>query len=165
LANPSTLEDARVNLFGFAEEVWRTRKRESSGTNAPDLVEVVEMPRFAKCYGRLHFDRREVFPRMPRRVLPHSVRVGKHRRSLPPERDTFVAIVYEYVEDGENHVEAVEKVADFLWLAGFSFALQPLAKNWRSGVLVDHSDIVGPGFYGWQKPYYIRHSAKDILVE
>ncbi|KAB5515681.1 hypothetical protein GE09DRAFT_577346 [Coniochaeta sp. 2T2.1] len=165
LADPSTLEDAKANFFGFAEEVRRTRMREHFGTHRPNLVEVAEMPRFAKCYGWLHFNRREVFPRMPRRVLPHSIRVGKHLRSLPPERDTFIAIVYEYIEEGENNVEAVEKVAKFLWLAGFSFSQQPLAKNWKSGVLIDHSDIVGPGFYGWQKHFYSRLSAKSILAE
>ncbi|KAB5532782.1 hypothetical protein GE09DRAFT_376967 [Coniochaeta sp. 2T2.1] len=165
LADPSTLEDAKANFFGFAEEVRRTRMREHFGTHRPNLVEVVEMPRFAKCYGWLHFNRREVFPRMPRRVLPHSIRVAKHLRSLPPERDTFIAIVYEYIEEGENNVEAVEKVAKFLWLAGFSFSQQPLARNWKSGVLIDHSDIVGPGFYGWQKHFYSRLSAKSILAE
>lgn len=167
LADPSTLDDARANLFGFADEVRRTRKREHFPPT--HLVEeVVEMPSFAKCHGWLPFNRREVLPRMPRRLLPHGVRIGKHYRSLslsPEERDTFIAIVYEYVEEGKNSFEAVEKVARFLWLAGFSFAPQTLAKNWKSGVLVDHSDIVAPGFFGWQKAFYGRLNAKGILAE
>lgn len=85
---------------------------------------------------------------MPRPVLPYAVRVGKHIRSLPKEQDEFIAVVYEYVEGGENDAETVEKVASFLWLPGFSFCATPLARNRRSGVLVDHSDIVGPLFYG-----------------
>jgi hypothetical protein len=159
LTNPSTLEDARFSFFGFAEEVRRTRTR-----GRPNLVEVVEMPRFAKCYGWLHFNRQEIFPRMPRMVLPRGVRVGKHLRTLSEDQDTFIAVVYEYIEDGENDVEAVEKVAEFLWLAGFSFAPQPLAKNWKNGVLIDHSDIIAPGSYGWQKAFYHRLSAESILV-
>jgi hypothetical protein len=163
LPNPATFEEAEANFFGFADEVRRTRTREHFGSSGPDLVEVADMPRFAS-YGWLHFNRNEVVPRMPRRLLPHGVRVGKHVRSLRPERDKFIAVVYEYVENGGNDEKAVQKVADFLWLAGFSFCAQPLAKNWKSGVLVDHSDIVGPRFYGWQKFFYCLHSAKSILL-
>lgn len=165
LSNPSTFEEARHKFFGFAEEIRRTRKREESGSRDPDLVEVVEMPRFAKCYGWLRLNRKKDFTRMPRSVLPHTVRVGKHIRSLPKEQDEFIAVVYEYVEGGKNDTETVEKVATFLWLAGFSFCARPLARNWKSGVLVDHSDIVGPLFYGWQKFFYCLLSAETILAD
>lgn len=165
IPDPSNFEEAEANFFGFAEEVRRTRKREHFRTRGPDLVEAVEMPRFAKCYGWLHLNRKEVFPRMPRSVLPHGIRVGKHRRSLPSERDEFLAVVYEYVEDGENDTETVEKITTFLWLAGFCFCPTPLAKNWKSGVLVDHSDIMGPRFYGWQKFWYGRQKAENVLLK
>lgn len=49
------------------------------------------------------------------------------------------------------HREHVSSVADFLWLAGFDFCIQPLARNWKNGVLVDHSDIIGPYSSGWQR--------------
>ena len=50
-----------------------------------------------------------------------------------------------------KHRERVSAVADFLWLAGFEFCGQPLARNWKNGVLVDHSDIIGPCSSGWQR--------------
>jgi hypothetical protein len=92
-------------------------------------------------------------------VLPRGVYVGKHLRSLQPDRHKSIAVVYEYGEDGENDTEAVENVTRFLRLAGFYFCPQPWAKNWRSGVLVDHSDIVRTRFYGWQKCLYGRRSS------
>ncbi|RKU42519.1 hypothetical protein DL546_003929 [Coniochaeta pulveracea] len=164
IPDPANFDEAEANFFGFAEEVRRGRKREHFPSRGPDLIEVVEMPRFAKCYGWLRVNRHDVFPRMPRSVLPHAIRVDKHTRALPSERNEFLAVVYEYVEDGENDIETVEEVARFLWLAGFSFCPTPLARNWRSGVLVDHSDITGPQFYGWQKFYY-RCLKADILLQ
>lgn len=123
------------------------------------------MPPFARCYGWLHFNCSEVLPRIPRQVYPHGVDVGKHRRTLRTahNRDKFIAVVYEYVESGKNSTDLVEKVARFLWLAGFSFCSTPLAKNWRNSVLVDHSDIMGPHSYGWQKLYYRCRAAREVL--
>ncbi|OAA68467.1 hypothetical protein SPI_00662 [Niveomyces insectorum RCEF 264] len=52
-----------------------------------------------------------------------------------------------------KHRERVSAVADFLWLAGFDFCCQPLARNWKNGVLLDHSEIIGP-----YSPYWDRCS-------
>ncbi len=54
----------------------------------------------------------------------------------------FIGIVYEYIADGTNHDSVVRNMADSLHLAGFNYDGTPLKRNWRSGMLVDHSDIV-----------------------
>lgn len=78
---------------------------------------------------------------------------------------TYTALVYEYVEEGANDPAVVRGVAGFLWLAGFSFASSPLARNWKSGMLVDLSDIVQPRGYGWCELYYGLTEIKEILRE
>ncbi|KIH91213.1 hypothetical protein SPBR_01760 [Sporothrix brasiliensis 5110] len=50
-----------------------------------------------------------------------------------------------------KHRERVSAVNDFLWLTGFDFCSQPLAHNWKNGVLVDHSEIIGPYSSGWDR--------------
>ncbi|KIH88427.1 hypothetical protein SPBR_07362 [Sporothrix brasiliensis 5110] len=50
-----------------------------------------------------------------------------------------------------KHRERVSAVADFLWLAGFDFCCQPLARNWKNGVLLDHSEIIGAYSAYWDR--------------
>ncbi|KAL1889014.1 hypothetical protein Sste5346_009194 [Sporothrix stenoceras] len=63
------------------------------------------------------------------------------------------------------HRNRVSAVADFLWLAGFKFCSQPLARNWKNGVLVDHSEIIGPYSSGWQRgPRNTKWSVERLLT-
>ncbi|KAB5528993.1 hypothetical protein GE09DRAFT_1177811 [Coniochaeta sp. 2T2.1] len=163
LANPTDWDQARANFFAFAEE---NRKRALASPEPKEPMEDVgNMPRFARCYGWLHFNLSEVLPRKPRRVYPYGIDVDKQRRTLRTEhnRDEFIAVMYEYVESGENNTKLVEKVARFLWLAGFSFFSTPLAKNWKNSILVGHSKIMGPHSYGWQKFYYRCRADREVL--
>lgn len=76
----------------------------------------------------------------------------------------YTAIVYEYVQEGENPPAVVEGVANFLWLAGFSHIISPAARKRKSGVLVDLSDFVHAGGYGWHPKLYGPMKAHMILV-
>ena len=77
-----------------------------------------------------------------------------------------MAIVCEYVEEGENDPVTMQEGVDFFWLTGFSRTHSPLAGNWKSGVLVDFSDIVSPYGYGWQaKLYEERPGSAHFLLK
>ncbi|CAK7203985.1 hypothetical protein SEUCBS139899_006735 [Sporothrix eucalyptigena] len=65
-------------------------------------------------------------------------------------------------EEEKNKVLAVER---FLHLAGFQFCPQPLRTNWINGILVDHSDIVAPCFFGWHKRWYHPRTIEVLMAE
>lgn len=110
------------------------------------------MPRMKRCYGWLTIPGK-VFQKLHWLLRPPQVEVDRIKRYLRPDQE-YIAIVYEYVEEGENDPDTVQKAMDFFWLAGFSRTFSPLWGNWKSGVLVDLSDIVPPRGYGWQAGLY-----------
>ncbi len=79
---------------------------------------------------------------MPRDLRSPILYSDKTQRGFEPEA-LYTAIVFEFVEQGENDPRVMRKVVDFLWLVGFCFP-SSLERNWESGVLLDHSDIVHP---------------------
>ncbi|KAF5619782.1 hypothetical protein F52700_11610 [Fusarium sp. NRRL 52700] len=125
-ASPRTKDEALANLYGFSNE---GRQMNTSAQGA-HLEEIVTIPRIRKCYGWIEVS-------------------GHILQDLPKDlRPPVLQLVYEYVEEGENHPDVVEQVDKFLWLAGFSHSSSPAARNWKSGVLVDLSDIIHAGGYG-----------------
>lgn len=52
------------------------------------------------------------------------------------------------VETGPNEPDVAQAVLHFLWRVGFSHVAVTKARNWESGVLLDHSDIVHCKGYG-----------------
>jgi hypothetical protein len=106
-----------------------------------------------KCYGWLTIHG-SAFRELHRSVRPPLVHVDrKIKRHLAPDQE-YIAILYEYVEEGENDPDTMQKAMDFFWLAGFSRTSSPLVRNWKSGVLVDLSDIVAPRGYCWRAALY-----------
>ncbi|KAJ3461568.1 hypothetical protein MRS44_010121 [Fusarium solani] len=140
LANPKTKQEARYNLFWFSDEA-----RLASFPEDLEAAEITSMPRFRKCYGWLKFS-------------------GEIQRSISWSKE-YTAIVYEYVEEGENEEAVVEEVDRFCWLTGFSHNLSPAARNWKSRVLVDLADIIHARGYGWHEVTYKQWTADLILVE
>ncbi|KAF5621355.1 uncharacterized protein FTJAE_11326 [Fusarium tjaetaba] len=125
-ASPRTKDEALANLDGFSNE-GRQMNTLALGAH---VEEIVTIPRIRKCYGWTTFSG-HVLLELPKELRPPVLRV-----------------VYEYVEEGENHPDVVEEADKFFWLAGFSHSSSPAARNWKSGVLVDLSDIVHAGGYG-----------------
>lgn len=82
---------------------------------------------------------------------------------MSPDKE-YMAIVYEYVEEGENDPDTVQQALDFFWLAGFSGTLSQLPQNWKSSVLIDLSDIVPPCTYGWHASCYKPTPARLLLI-
>ncbi|RSM19764.1 hypothetical protein CDV31_001395 [Fusarium ambrosium] len=158
LANPKTKQEARYNLFWFSDEAHLASFPEDL-----EAVEITSMPRFRKCYGWLKFNG-EVFKSLPVGLRVHPRTVSKVQRSISFSKD-YTAIVYEYVEEGENDEAVVEEVDRFCWLTGFSHNLSPAARNWKSGVLVDLADIIYARGYGWRQGTYKPRTADYILVE
>ncbi|KAK1764382.1 hypothetical protein QBC33DRAFT_547060 [Phialemonium atrogriseum] len=155
--NPRSKDEAMANLLAFSGESCPV-EQVAQGSN---LTQIQSIPRITKCYGWLRFSG-QVFLDMPRRTRPPSIVVSKEPRSFSLDKE-YLAIVYEYIEDGENDPTVVEQVGDFFYLAGFSFAESPLEKNWKQGVLIDFSDIVHPGGFGWAKQLYGPRKAEAIL--
>ncbi|KAF4448118.1 hypothetical protein F53441_8434 [Fusarium austroafricanum] len=116
-----------------------------------------------KCFGWLRLSG-DIFRRFPLEMRAPSYKVSKIQRSMSSSRN-YIALVYEYVEEGENDEAVVEDVDRFFWLAGFSHTISPSAENWKSGVLVDLADIVYAGGYGWKKQFYRARTADWILIE
>lgn len=86
-------------------------------------------------------------------VPPPVITVSKIKRSFSRGKN-YTAIVYEYVEEAKNDHDDVQEAMDFFWIAGFGRTLSPLLVNWKSGVLVDLSDIAPPRGYGWSEGLY-----------
>jgi hypothetical protein len=107
--------------------------------------------------------RTSVFKGYPWHIMPPVTTVSKIKRFFPRDKD-YMAIIYEYVEEAENQHDAVQEAMDFFWLAGFSRTLSPLNKNWKSGVLVDLSDIAPPWGYAWKDVLYRKGPASASIM-
>jgi hypothetical protein len=156
--NPATQEAATANLFAFSDEA----RQQAAMFDNPDLVPITEVPRMRQSYGWMQFTGRELLSRVPSRLLPPYIEVNRVRRSI--QRDAnYTAIVYEFVEEGENDPDVVQPMLDFFWRAGFSHIMTPKASNWKSGVLVDFSDVVQPNGYGWSTRFFGYRTVRQIL--
>lgn len=155
-ANPGTREEVLENLRAFSDE-----GREKQQLIQGPIRVISSIPRMRRCYGWLNLDG-NVFRRMGRGLRPPVITISKITRSMPPDRK-YIAIVYEYVDEGENDRDVVQKALDFFWLAGFGHTLSSAERNWRSGVLIDLADVVYPSAYGWRKQLYGPRTTSRML--
>lgn len=157
--NPKTEQDALQNLFMFSQE------GREAGLSKIDFEPMVisRIPRIRECYGWVKINR-STLNTWPRNARPQSMIIEKLIRTVSPDKD-HIAILYEYIDETENgnNSAVVEEVTDFLWRAGFGYTAASLARNWKNGVLIDYSDIVHVGGYGWHHKYYGSRKADRIL--
>ncbi|KAF5530443.1 hypothetical protein FPHYL_14078 [Fusarium phyllophilum] len=158
-ASPRTKDEALANLYAFSSE--GRQKNKSAPAQGAHVEEIVTIPRIRKCYGWTKFSG-HVLLGLPKDLRPPVLQVGKFCRSISTQKE-YTAIVYEYVEEGENRPDVVEEADKFFWLAGFSHSSSPAARNWKSGVLVDLSDIIQAGGYGWYAKRYGPWDANKLL--
>ncbi|KAL2170666.1 hypothetical protein VTG60DRAFT_4508 [Thermothelomyces hinnuleus] len=154
-AKPTTWDDAIANLAAFSDEARLKQPSPAdrgSGPPQEGFCQISTMPRMKKCYGWLTIPG-TIFRELHWSLRPPPVQVDRIKRYLTPDQE-YIAIIYEYVEEGENDPDTMQKAMDLFWLAGFSRAFSPLLRNWKSGVLVDLSDIVPSRGYGWQEKLY-----------
>lgn len=157
--NPRTKSEALDNLYAFSDESRLAQSRPESS----ETVSLLSMPRVRKCFGWLRLGG-DIFRQLPLELRAPSYKISKIQRSMPSDKE-YLALIYEYIEEGENHEAVVEDVDRFFWLAGFSHTPSPAARNWKSGVLIDLADIIHVGGYGWKKELYKPWTADCILVE
>ncbi|KAL7963226.1 hypothetical protein V8C34DRAFT_267572 [Trichoderma compactum] len=157
--------DAHDNYFSFSEEnaIAKLGLSADSETLPEGSILITDMPRMVKCYGWVKFNsdmleglsiNMQATHDEPQKV---SKLVGSHM--------DCIAIVYEFIEEGQNSMVKVGKVDNFLWFAGFAYANEPEEKSWRSSVLVDHSEIIHLRGYGWNEEDYMDRSAEQIITD
>jgi hypothetical protein len=151
---PQDRADALRNTLAFSNE-----KRQAPETTDINTLEISSMPRMKKCHGWLRLSN-NLIQSWPK--PPETLRVGKITRQLSGDKE-YIAIIYEYIDEGENKESAVEQAAEFLWRVGFGYTMSSAARNWKSGVLVDLSDIVHASGYGWHPRGYGPRSADKVL--
>ncbi|KAL7948141.1 hypothetical protein V8C42DRAFT_363564 [Trichoderma barbatum] len=159
-ASPTTREDAWANQVAFSED-WRLRQQDNFTKASVKTKPISKMPRMRKCHGWLNIDSKMLLA-CPRVLRAPSLCIDNLRRQMPSSSD-YIAIIYEYVEEGENDHVVVEEVLEFLWLTGFSLTSSPQEKNWKSGILLDLCDIVSPRGFGWKNHRYGNRDAARIL--
>lgn len=150
--DPKNYEDALDNLSRFAEEN-RLNPPAPELQELDRLIPLRSIPPITKCYGWLKFNTDEVLPRIPQRLRPHPVTIENITRHVEKGKE-YIAIVYEYIEDGANDPAKVEQFLEFMYLAGFCAASSPHGRNWKSNMLVDFSGIISTASYGWHKSRY-----------
>ncbi|OAA67346.1 hypothetical protein SPI_01922 [Niveomyces insectorum RCEF 264] len=168
LPKPVTWEDAINNVFAFSEEC-RLKPRTADDEEEDNVEETADrrvpltsIPRATQCYGRLKFDTDTILPTIPRSLRPRVIQIEKTRRFIEPGKE-HIAIVYEYVEDGENDPAAVEPFLDFMQLAGFCMTSSPHGRNWKRNMLVDFSEFIGVYSHGWHKSRYCKYYPECFL--
>ncbi|KAK3304882.1 uncharacterized protein B0T15DRAFT_537918 [Chaetomium strumarium] len=163
-AKPITWDDAVANLAAFSDEarLKQLSPADHGSVPPPGLRQLSTMPRMKRCYGWLTIPGK-VFQELHWSLRPPPVQVHRIKRYLAPDQE-YIAIVYEYVEEGKNDPDTIQKAMDFFWLAGSSRTFSPLLENWKSGVLVDLSDIVPPRGYGWQEGLYQDGSGSAYIL-
>lgn len=170
-ANPQSQDEALDNQFAFSDENLAQPSGDGSkpaslstiNPESPNTVSITSMPPLRECYGWLKL-RGEVFNDLPMELRVQPYTVSKIKRSVD-SGEKYIALVYEYIEEGENDPAVVEEVDRFFWLTGFSHTLSPAARNWKSGVLIDLADMIDAGGYGWDPTLYGPWKASEILVE
>ncbi|KAJ9137703.1 Six-bladed beta-propeller, TolB-like protein [Pleurostoma richardsiae] len=159
--DPKTYEDARDNLFRFAQEN-RLNPPSPELQELDRLVSLTSIPPITKCYGWLKFNTDKILPRIPPRLRPQPVAVEKVARHIERGKE-YIAIVYEYIEDGPNDPAKVEAFLKFMYLAGFCAASSPHGRNWKNSMLVDFSDMIGTASWGWHESRYRTFPASFFL--
>lgn len=158
-ARPETREEAEANLFAFVDQA-RRKVRADSGSD--ELEPPPDMPRMRRCFGWMQFTGAELLQHLPRDLRPSPIQVDDVTRELDADA-TYTALVYEFVEEGGNDFDVVQRVLDFLWCFGFSWCPLTKAANWESSILLDYSDIVHLNGQGWNAKRFRNREADDIL--
>ncbi|KAH6607418.1 hypothetical protein Trco_003731 [Trichoderma cornu-damae] len=160
---PLGKQDAASNYAAFWEEnrpskvVWKIDR-----ANPPPGTEFMSStPRMTKCYGWLKL-RSDLWTELPADLQPSHEDASKVKKLVTGYTGP-IGVVYELVQDGENEPCVVEEVDNFLWQTGFAYTVEPRARSWKSGILIDHAEIVHTRGYGWSEDDYMNRTAEQIV--
>ncbi|EHK16133.1 uncharacterized protein TRIVIDRAFT_195990 [Trichoderma virens Gv29-8] len=160
-AAPTTRKDALNNHYAFSIEGHIRLQDKLKETPMTNTKIISEAPRLRKCYGWPNFKGRIIRNAHPS-LWPPPLHIDKVDREMPLNRD-YIAIVYEYIKDGENGPAIVKQMLEFLWFTGFSLVDSPHARNWTSGVLLDLCDVVPPRRSSWKSSNYGIRDVEMVL--
>ncbi|OAR05855.1 hypothetical protein LLEC1_06539 [Akanthomyces lecanii] len=147
--HPWSRAEAFENMLAFSNEARLQEKLdEESGVVSP-LSKITCMPRTRQCYGWVKIAGARIFDELPFKWWPSARTLEKKRRQIYREID-YTALVYEYIDEGDNDKEVIDKSLEFFRDAGFSHTFISLACNWKQSVLIDMSDIIHPCGFGWK---------------
>lgn len=147
-SHPWSRDDALENMLAFSDEARLQEKLAGEPDPIYELSKMTWMPRTRKCYGCVRLSGARIFNELPSKWWPTCHTLEKKRRQLFRDMN-YTALVYEYIEEGDNDRDVVAKSLDFFRDAGFSHTPTSLARNWKQSVLIDMSDIIYPGGFGW----------------
>ncbi|KAK0655507.1 hypothetical protein B0T16DRAFT_397138 [Cercophora newfieldiana] len=157
---PKTHQDALANLAILSGECCDENLQ--SNRRKPLTLNI----RTSQCFGWFEVQPRIVlalFKKLPRKEYKLVPQLQRACDGLDGS-ERYVAVVYEYVPEGDLDAEIVQRHLDFFYLAGFG--LMPFREqNWRGNVLVDHSDLIPPHIVKWWKPHYGRMEVGWYLEE
>ncbi|KAH7008898.1 hypothetical protein EDB80DRAFT_751445 [Ilyonectria destructans] len=170
-ANPQTQNEALDNQFAFSDENLAQSSQADSkpaspstiDPESPNSVPITSMPRLRECYGWMKLPG-EIFHDLPMDLCVQPYTVSKVKRSVD-SREEYIAVIYEYIEEGGNDPFVVEEVDRFFWLTGFCHTVSPAARNWKSGVLIDLADMIDADGFEWDPTLYRPWKASWILKE
>lgn len=158
-ARPVGYEDAIDNLLAFS-----TEGRQRQQVRSADSVQISSVPRMKKCFGWLKIDGEYLYNLPHWRLRPISVRLPKYGDRCVVRGQQHFVIMYEYIPEGDNDTGQMQQVLDFLWQAGFEYTQTLQKENWKSGVLVDLSDIRSPLDDRWHPKGYRKRDASRAFL-
>ncbi|KAI0902734.1 hypothetical protein F4823DRAFT_621036 [Ustulina deusta] len=157
--SPDTHKKAMDNMLAFSMPQKNAKPRPATESSCAVLS---SYPPLTKCYGWLAFDGK-FFQRMPPSMRPRVRKEDKPPHSMS-YGNIYHAIVYEYIPKEDNKPESIEAVVQFFHLIGFSLTDSKI-ENWHGSKLIDMSDIVHPGGYGWTLQKYNEMPYATALIE
>lgn len=158
--HPRSRAEAFENMLAFSNKARLEEKLDEKRGVASPLSRITWMPRTRQCYGWVKITGARIFDELPPEWWPSCRTLEKKRRQIYREID-YTALVYEYIDEGDNDKEVIDKSLEFFRDAGFSHTHISLACNWKQSVLIDMSDVIYPGGFGWK---YWRLTADNFIV-
>lgn len=159
-ADPEYSEDAHCNSMAFAPKFRQFQQDKLA--NTPEFLPIMSMPRVAECYGRL-VCANKLIETIPENKSPCAVEFEHYCFREMSDAEEHKAILYEYIGKGENNPAVVADLNRFFWLAGFGHLSGACTQNYRSGVLVDHSDLVHTRNSEWQGEFWFQPQGGQLL--
>lgn len=139
---PAKLSHARDNLRAFCQQAV-TRPQPQG------FIPIESDPQLVGCLGWTEFKGSKINEHFRKARVPQEAKV---------DDESYVAIVYQFVEEDTPDLDRIDSQVDFFHLAGFMIdRFNP--NNWLGkGVLVDFSDVIPhhTGHRWWRPAYYAQ---------
>ncbi|KAJ4161591.1 uncharacterized protein LMH87_007622 [Akanthomyces muscarius] len=157
---PCDWREGYENMLAFSDE-WR-RKGSPCSASTP-MTEITSMPRIRKCYGWIKIAG-DILYQLPPLWQPPHLKIEKIPRQIERNKE-YTALVYEYVEEGENNAEVIQESLNFFRDAGFSHTRISLARNWKKRVYLSVNFIPGLDIPSIKMPTILEALAEKSVAK